>query len=334
MEPALKSRLIGAAVLVAIAVIVVPMFFSGTPPNAGNQKSMSLQIPSAPSSQMRSETLPVGPQAAGSSASNAVSSDHLATVNIPSRQPASVEPGQPAASSGSVDSSDQSPASASHQAQSQQQAAPPPSREAPAATQKPTPAPAAPAPKAASHAASSAPGTAARSRYTLNLGAYGKRANAQRLMQRVAKLGYPVKVDATRISGNPAARVIAGPFDSRASAEAARLKIKGAVHGVPAKLTSAAEDQQTNAPASALPAHRAGAWAVQLGAFSHKSDAAKLRDRVRAAGFDGYLDDVVSGGKTLWRVRVGPQTARSDALKTQAALKSKLKLGGVVVTTS
>lgn len=164
------------------------------------------------------------------------------------------------------------------------------------------------------------------------MGAYANRANAEKLVAGVRKLGYPVAVDEVTISGKPAARVNAGPFDSRAAAEAARLKIKSAMPRAPTALAAGATDQKSDAPAKAAPAHRAGGWAVQIGAYSSHTDALKLRDRLRAAGFDGFVDDVMSDGKKLWRVRVGPQTQRDEAVHVGMQVKKKLKLPVRVVT--
>jgi DedD protein len=60
-------------------------------------------------------------------------------------------------------------------------------------------------------------------------------------------------------------------------------------------------------------------------------DANALRDKLRANGFDGFVDSVQSGGKQLWRVRAGPQTQRSDAQHVHDQIKAKLGLDGNVV---
>jgi DedD protein len=342
MEPALKTRLIGAAVLVAIAVIVVPMFFPGAPPGGGKEQTLSLDIPKAPDGQMQSRTLSVAPPATAASSPTPVQQDSVATVNARSTVPQDVHPENDTTAPAQAAPSTAAPAAAP-QAQPQQTAAPTPAKAAAAAPASPAPKPAAPAqpaPKPASKPApkpetpvSSAPGAAARGSYAISLGAYGNRHNASRLMGRVKALGYPVEVSAVSIGGKPAAKVVAGPFASRAAAESARLKIKASIPGVPTALSSTASDQKGDAPASALPAGRAGGWAVQLGAFSHRKDADALRDRLRKAGYDGYVDNVVSGGRTLWRVRVGPETKRGRADTLRNEIKDKMKLSGVVVTT-
>lgn len=326
MDPALKTRLIGASVLVAIAVIVVPMFFPGEPPETSGGQSVSLDIPPAPDSELKTRTLSVAPS--GSTAAAAAPSDKLATVDIPSRRPLDVHPENDAVASAST----AAPAVPSPQPSSPPAAAqnPPPAPDTQAAA-APRPEPA-PPPKKPQPEPSSAPGAAAHGDFAVSLGAYADSANAQKLVDRVRKLGYPVAVQKVRIAGKPAAKVEAGPFATRAAAETARLKLKSAIPGAPAALVASSRDQQNDAPASALPAGRAGGWAVQIGAYSHKADAEAQQKKLRAAGFDGYVDDVRAGGRTLWRVRVGPQTQRSAAEQIRGDLKSKLHLDGVVVT--
>jgi len=63
-----------------------------------------------------------------------------------------------------------------------------------------------------------------------------------------------------------------------------------------------------------------------------QADANALRDKLRASGFDGYVDTVNASGKQLWRVRAGPQTQRDDALRVRDQIKAKLGLAGNVVS--
>ena len=75
----------------------------------------------------------------------------------------------------------------------------------------------------------------------------------------------------------------------------------------------------------------ASGWAVQLAAMSSQSDANALRDKLRANGFDGFVDSVQAGGKRLWRVRAGPQTQRADAQQLHDQIKAKLGIDGNIV---
>ena len=58
MEPALKQRLIGAMVLVALAVIFLPMLIKGPAPESG-ASDVSLKLPDAPPGDYETRELPL-----------------------------------------------------------------------------------------------------------------------------------------------------------------------------------------------------------------------------------------------------------------------------------
>jgi DedD protein len=339
LESILNTRLLGAAVIIALLVLFLPMFFSSSPPaTSGGDQSVSLAIPAAPDRDLQTKTMSLTPGGAAPAGSAAVApaasaqppaatavpavapaaGNQLAAVNISSTRPHDVgtDAAAPSASS-------QGPAPAVAPVAQQplipaqtRQAAPP---QAP--TQTPAPAPELPA------------ATAARGQYTLGLSAYAP-AGAENLMHRVRALGYPVAGRSIQRAGKSLVLVSAGPFDTRAAAEAARLKITQSIPGVPqARLESGASTPADDMPAAA-PAGRpqAGGWAVQLAAMGSQADATALRDKLRANGFDGFVDTVNVGGRQLWRVRAGPQTQRDDALRIRDEIKAKLGVAGNVVT--
>ena len=94
----MKTRLLGAAVLIALAVIFVPMFFSGSPPTPGGDQSVNLAIPPAPDRDLQTKTMSLDPNAtvsapvgAATSAGPVASGDRIATVSIDSNRPRDVE---------------------------------------------------------------------------------------------------------------------------------------------------------------------------------------------------------------------------------------------------
>src|ERR1700682_1028201 len=58
MDSALKQRLLGAAVLIALAIIFVPMFLGNAPPKQ-NSTTVNLDIPAPPERKFETRTLPV-----------------------------------------------------------------------------------------------------------------------------------------------------------------------------------------------------------------------------------------------------------------------------------
>ena len=340
----MKTRLLGAAVLIALAVIFVPMFFTDSPPTPGGDRSVSLAIPPAPDRDLQTRTMSLDPSAAASvpagAATAAASGDRIATVTIDSNRPRDVEldpqAGRTPAPTTVTTGSGTSPAQPVIP-QRDTGAAPMPKATVaakPAQASEPTrpaakPAEPTPAPALAPVAAAAAHGS-----YTINLSAYASASGAAKLQSRVRALGYPVSGRVITRAGQSRTLVTAGPFETRTAAEAARLKITQAIPGVPAKVEQDgdAAGTSTSTTPTATHAARAGGWAVQLAAVSSQADATALRDKLRAAGFDGFVDSVQSGGRTLWRVRAGPQTQRADAQRVHDQIKAKLGIDGNVVS--
>ena len=261
MDSALKQRLLGAAVLIALAIIFVPMFLGNAPPKQ-DSTTVSLNMPVPPERKFETRTVPVETPSANP-APAPVESNKVATVDT--RAPARPDARPEDAATPPI-------------------AAPVKPEPKPAATIEPK----ASAPPAAvpvdAPASSTAPG-----RFAVNLGIYADQAHANALVTRVKKLGQPAYSEATEYQGKSALRVRVGPFADRALAETARLKIKQVEPKVPSSVVESSEQPKVDAPASALPANRAGGWAVQLGAFKLEAEANKLRDRLRSGGTAAFV---------------------------------------------
>ncbi|MCI0435143.1 MAG: SPOR domain-containing protein, partial [Gemmatimonadetes bacterium] len=94
-----------------------------------------------------------------------------------------------------------------------------------------------------------------------------------------------------------------------------------------ARGAATAPSAATQAPtAVATPAR--GTWSVQVGAFGSADSARKLVRELEADGYAAYVSDARRDGKTLHRVRVGPEPARDQA----DALARRLKARGLPVS--
>ena len=371
----MKTRLLGAAVLIALLVIFVPMFFSSNPPpaTAGDQ-AVSLAIPPAQDSNLQTRTMSLSPGAPANAGTTATpvpapapaasaatvtpgQGSQLATVNIASRRPTDVgtdaaapkaqQPAGPVMGSGASPTQPVIPLQGGSSGVSKAAVAAGgvAAGAAVAATHDASKAPAqAPATVTPAPAPVAAGGSADRALYVLNLSAYANANSVDHLVRRVRSLGYPVLTRVITQAGKQLTLVTAGPFDSRTSAEAARLKITQTIPGVPAKLVEGLGHADSNitatpvktatanaTPAAASAAPRAGGYAVQVAAMANQADANALRDKLRAGGFDGFVDTVNAGGKQLWRVRAGPQTQRADAERVRDQIKAKFGISGNVV---
>lgn len=348
MDTSVKQRLLGAAVLIALAIIFVPMFLSGPGPQPSSDTA-NLQAPASPDRRFQERTLSLdvppagGAPAAPASATSApvAAPEALADPNrITTVDTATAAKPEPALEPAPIDTSPASPPVASP---------------ATVAIKPPAPAPTeAPVEKSVDNL----PGTAANGSFFVHLGDYGAKKNATDLVAALKKAGYAAFTETSSFGGKQTLRVRVGPFANRANAEATRLRISQTSVRAPASVVQNASDAKASEPAapksaaneptaskpvvpkpatSASPpapppsVTKAGGWVVQLNAFSDVDDANKLRDTVRDASFPAYVDKVTREGRTLWRVRVGPQADRASAEAVQVRLRERLKQDGVVV---
>ena len=216
MDQGLKERLVGAAVLVAIAVWLIPWVLDG-PEEGAEAPASALRLPSAEEPMpMRTQTLRLGDASEQSAQSTPSAQPAPATTPPP---PPAVATAQPAKDEAAAPS----------------QPAPQPETTLAAAT---TPAPAARPPPAP--AASAAPKPAqpkAQGDWTVQLGSFEDEANAKRLAQRAGTFGYKAEVSSVRSGGKTLYRVRVGPQATRAAADAAASALKA--HGVEARVVAA-----------------------------------------------------------------------------------------------
>lgn len=84
-------------------------------------------------------------------------------------------------------------------------------------------------------------------------------------------------------------------------------------------------------PQLAGPATGAQAWAVQVGSFSQRKNAEALRNRLRKMGYPAFVTSTQSNGRTIVRVKIGPELARSEADRIKSDIERQLKLQAMVV---
>lgn len=75
-----------------------------------------------------------------------------------------------------------------------------------------------------------------------------------------------------------------------------------------------------------------GAWVVQLGSFGNADNARRLRDNVRAKGYDSHIQRIERGETTFTRVFSGPFAEKSDAEKAKKTLDAEFGVNGLVTS--
>jgi len=317
MEPALKQRLIGAAVLVALAVIFLPMVLDGPAPPATRADAVPLDIPKAPNQPLQTREIPLtlpAPSAQEPAAGQTPADpDRVVTLDVPSQKPADVRP-EDSALSAAIPAASTAPAPALPPAVAPAVAQPAAATSAPA-----NPAPVAPTPAAA---------TPPTSGFAVNLGTYANAANADALAARLRAAGLAVYAESVSIDGKPARRLRAGPYASRAAAEDALLTARQKSPDIAAQVVSL----EGAAPSVAVAPSKLAGYAVQVSALRAEADANALRDKLRGGGFPAFVDRLSTDNGVLFRVRVGPEMEKARAEATRNALKQKFALDGMVVS--
>ena len=306
MDPALKQRLVGAIVLVALAVIFLPMLIQGPAPESG-AADVPLDVPPQPAGDFETREIPlVSPRAAPAGGALGM-------------QPATGDDVLPAVDAGAEPMADATG-----------------DDEDPAAPTDPAP----------PDDAGMFPPPTAGGDYAVSFGSFSSEAVANEVVSQLRASQLPGYRERAQVDGWAVHRVRIGPYGSRADAEAARLR---AAHvrddlgaqvialdaGEPVPATPEPAKPAPPKPASpATPPPPAVAadtgFAVQLGAFRDTADAEALRNRVRAAGFSTFTEQVRTDDGTLTRVLVGPAMDRAEAERLQARVKAEFGIDGLV----
>ncbi len=337
MDTALKQRLIGAVVLVALAVIFLPMLIKGPAPDSG-VSDVPLTVPATPDGQYETRELPLvtpGNAPAGgvvgmdNDAPNATASEAVPLGSAPAEAASAMLPASTAGGNFAVNFGAYATlADADAVIARLKQSSLPAFREPTTINGK--------------------------TAYRVRIGPYAERADAEAVRLQAAQVRSDVKaqvvtldVPATAPASTPAATTAATAVTTQALPPDASQQPQAGQPAKPAQTPPAetrpvatapkpavATPKPAVVPAKPVEAPKATAsnvgFAVQLGAFSHAADANALRDRLRAGGFSAFVEQVKTDKGTLSRVRVGPVASRADAEQLKAQVAAKVGISGMV----
>lgn len=324
MDSSLKQRLVGAIVLIALAVIFLPMLVKGPAPDSG-VSDVPLDIPAELRADGERVTRDLPLIEPGAAPAGGAVGMPMATAEATSPEPAqgglfpAVAAGDYAVSFGSYASA----ADADKVIAALRSAELPGYREAVRLD--------------------------GREAQRVRIGPFADRAVAEAARLRAAHVNATVGakvlvLDASNATA-PASTAVAAPAPAPAKAE----PLPSPAAPKPAPITAAPAPKPavvapvataTAKPVAATPpapkpeakpadTSKTG-FAVQVGAFAAANEATALRDRLRAAGFNAFTESVSTDKGTLTRVRVGPAMNRAEADQLKASVQAKLGIAGIV----
>ena len=356
MDRPVKQRLWGAAVLIALAVVFLPMLVKGPAPDSG-VSDVPLDSPRAPDATVKTQELPLDvPGAVGQGGATGMPAPQAAAATTAPAQ-SDAAPATAAATSPATAAGDYAVNFGSYGSSS----------DADRVVQALN--------GIQLHGYSEKVSLGDRDAWRVRVGPYPTREAAEVARIQSGKLNAPVKAQVIALDASPAAAttpaqpaaaqpaatqlataataankpaelpVATKPIERPKPAEPAKTE-KPVVAAKPkpapadAKPTVAQQDAAANAakrddakpepqPAT-KPAAAGTGFAVQLGAFANATQAAALRDRARAAGFSATTDTVHTDKGVLTRVRLGPVVGRDAAESLKSRAQSKLGITGIV----
>ena len=335
MDTKLKQRLIGGAVLIALAVIFLPMLVHGPAPDSG-VGDVSTRVPDAPAGKFETRELPLGP-AAGQAALPAPAASapapaepstapteapgKAATVHAPADP--DVAAGQWAVSFGAYASARDADAVLSRLRQAGLEGF---REEAELNGRQAWRVRVGPYPDRALAEAGRL--QAVRIRNDVNAQVIALDAGADAAPAAASATVRPAPAPAVVPAANPA--VAKATPEPTAPVEAKPTPRPAAASVEPPKVAPATPAAATPAPRPSAPAASDVGFAVQLGAFASLAEAHALRDRLRASGFSAIVQPVPTAKGTLNRVRVGPVATRAEAEQLKSRLAAGFGNGNVV----
>jgi len=328
MDSRLKQRLIGAAVLIALAVIFLPMLVKEPPPDSG-VSDLSLRVPDAPAEAETIDLPLIEDESAPSPtpddvgvAESASAPEHSAETDPAGQGATAVAPGTEPALPASVASGQYVVhyATFATQPEADEMARQLQAREFPAFT----------------HPAvfNDRPAVAVR------IGPYAQRAEAETIRVRAAQVRGDVKplvlaLDADDASARQRAVAAGGAGSTSTSTSGTSTS------STPAATAVSPARPSTAAPAAAVPSRAAAparpaaptaatGFVVQVGAFSNAASATNLQRRLRAANIPAFTDTVNTARGRLTRVNAGPVSNRAEADRLKTRVKTAIGTDGIV----
>jgi DedD protein len=337
MDKALKQRLVGASVLIILAVIVLPMLLSGRSDTL-QQESREIELPPKPEElSIETRRFPVG--IPDKPVQDTLPDPVEEEPDEEQEQMAVAEQDIVATGNESLESSDQvtveeqdSLVDVSQPDGMKADVLPESETLQTASIEKP--------PAVTSITLSSGPdknldipvtdGESSDSpRYLVQVASFSSEKNANALAGRLQADKLPVLMDVVDRPAGRLHRVRVGPYSDRADADAVVSSLSTTMGELTPRVLDLRPKESSPVSTPSDPLVR---WVVQVGSFGSSKSADDLVAKLRLAGLSAFSEKVSSGSGAVYKVRIGPELNRDKAAELARKVKAEHKLDGFVTT--
>ena len=163
------------------------------------------------------------------------------------------------------------------------------------------------------------------SQYRIKFGAFSQEKNAQQLKAKIINLGYK-----SHVEKNPTTKLYM-VYSSFLNSQKEALNLTKNIESHHLNIGKTSIEKIAKVDVENAEMVLDTGWIVQIGLYSNKENSLKLRDKIRKKGFVCFVDTVInSQNKTFYRVRVGPFATRKEAVLEQGKIKKIMSLKGII----
>lgn len=329
MDKVLKRRLIGASILIALAVIFLPMLLVD-PDSVREGDIDAVDVPPMPESAREVRRIPLDPEAARVARPEPASTPR----NEGQASARTSDRGESPGGAGRVspdeeivlrpDLAEPEPAEAEPEATVENAESEGDASSEPESTGAPAPVDSVSTGDATpDREQSAAPEPVSMGDWVVQVASFGSPDAADQVRARLEALGHIVARDEIVRGQSLLFRLRTGPYPSRAAAEQALAQISATVAGVEPIVREIDEDMREGTQTG---------FAVQVGSFVSEDNAESETARLAGLGFESFRFSEQIGERLIWRVLVGPVSARAEADALKSRVVEQAGVEGLVVS--
>ena len=314
MDKALKQRLVGASVLIILAVIVLPMLLSGRSDTL-KQESRQIELPPQPDElSIETRRFPVGLPNKPAPATGAETGEDVAEVVEQQVKVEETNIEEKPGAAGEIENADN------------QNSTPAQTRLIPPAVTSIT--------LKSGRAEDvnktlAADGSQDTPRYLVQVASFSSEKRANTLAGQLRADNFQVLMDVVDRAAGRLHRVRVGPYAERSDADVIVASIRSKIKDVSPRVLDLkpAESSPVSTPSDPLVR-----WVVQVGSFSNAKAAQALVAELRLAGLTAFSEKVSSANGIAHKVRIGPELNRDRATELARKVKAEHNLDAFVTT--